>query len=58
MTTTTGLGAASTVNLEHKYTWVGKTCSDGLLPGVVRLPNGGKMKLKQMMKLLENMNGN
>ena len=58
MNTKTGLGAASTVNLEHKYTWVGKTCSDGLLPGVVRLPNGGKMKLKQMMKLLENMNGN
>jgi hypothetical protein len=54
--TKTGLGAAS--EIEHRYTWVGKTCSDGLLPGVVKLPNGGKMKLKQMMKLLENINGN
>lgn len=56
MHTKTGLGAASTVDLEHRYTWVGKTCSDGLLPGYVKLPNGGKMKLKQMMRLLENIN--
>jgi hypothetical protein len=54
--TKSGLGAAS--DIEHRYTWVGKTCSDGLLPGVVKLPNGGKMKLKQMMKLIENINGN
>lgn len=56
--TKSGMGTASEVDLEHRYTWVGKTCSDGLLPGVVKLPNGGKMKLKQMMRLLENINGN
>lgn len=56
--TKTGLGEGSTVDLEHEYSWLGATCSEGLQPGYVRLPNGGKMKLKQMMKLLENMNGN
>lgn len=58
MHTQTGLGDTSTVDLEHRYQWVGKTCSDNLQPGFVKLPNGGKMKLKQMMKLLENINGN
>jgi opacity protein-like surface antigen len=54
--TKAGLGARSTVNLEHRYRWVGKTCAGGLRPGYVRLPNGGTMKLKQMMRLLENIN--
>lgn len=56
--TKTGVGESSTVDLEHEYSWIGPTCPEGLRPGFVRLPNGGKMKLKQMMKLLENMNGN
>lgn len=51
-----GLGAGATVELAHAYRWVGKTCVGGLRPGYVRLPNGGVMKLKQMMRLLENMN--
>jgi len=54
--TKTGLGARSTVDLEHRYRWVGRTCVGGLRPGYVRLPNGGTMKLKQMMKHLENIN--
>jgi hypothetical protein len=54
--TKTGVGAGSAAELEHSYRWVGKTCVGGLRPGYVRLPNGGLMKLKQMMRLLENMN--
>lgn len=54
--TKAGLGARSTVDLEHRYRWVGRTCAGGLRPGYVRLPNGGVMKLKQMMRHLENIN--
>lgn len=50
-------GASGTqVSLLHRYVWASRTCSDGLRPGFVRLPNGGKMKLKSMMRLLESMN--
>ena len=45
------------ISLLHRYVWMHDDCSDGLRPGFVRLPNGGKMKLKSMMRLLENMNG-
>jgi hypothetical protein len=57
MHTKTGLGADSETDIEHQYTWLGASCTDGLLPGFVRLPNGGRMKLKKMMSLLENMTG-
>ncbi len=57
LTSTTGRGSGSKINLLHRYVWTAKDCSDGLRPGFVRLPNGGKMKLKSMMRLLENMNG-
>lgn len=57
MQTKSGLGAQSETDIEHQYTWLGASCTDGLLPGFVRLPNGGKMRLKKMMSLLENMTG-
>lgn len=57
MKTKSGIGAGSETDIEHQYTWLGATCTDGLAPGFVRLPNGGKMRLKKMMSLLENMTG-
>lgn len=56
MNTKTGVGANSATELKHQFTWLAPSCGTGLMPGSVKLPNGGKMKLKQMMRLLENMN--
>lgn len=54
--TRSGVGAGTQVSLVHTMRFVSETCTSGLIPGGVRLPNGSKMNLKRMLKLIENMN--
>lgn len=54
--TKSGLGEANTVDLTQTMRFVSETCGSGLIPGGVKLPNGAKMNMKRMMKLIENMN--
>lgn len=51
-----GLGDGAKVDLVHTTRWLGEACTGGLIPGGVRLPNGARMNMKRMMKLLQNMN--
>lgn len=56
VSTKSGIGAASEVELTQTMRYVSELCTGGLIPGGVKLPNGAKMNMKRMMKLIENMN--
>jgi hypothetical protein len=58
MNTKTGVGASSSTELKHQFTWLADDCGKGLKPGYIKLPNGSKMNFKHMMSLIDNINSN